>query len=221
MTLRRPALPVVLVVVLLLAACAAGTVRDLSKMKHWAQAGDLEALVAFEVDCAPTTEGCAQAHMIRADACLRRAQETPVAGRAAYASCAAQDYDAALIAADARPDPLVDAERLARWELESLRLWRDAVAREQAATLNAELAEAAEQVASAQAMRPEGFYYLADARIWPVNAGLERPACPAILQASRLVERAASLADAGAVDVGQLRRDIANAATVHDCTISS
>ncbi|MFW5834407.1 MAG: hypothetical protein ACOCYE_09940 [Pseudomonadota bacterium] len=210
-----------LVMALLLGACALGTVRDVDRMKQLTDAGDLEALAAFEVDCAPATEGCAQAHMIRADACLRRAQETPVAGRAPYAACAVEDYEAALVAAAARPDPLVDPLRLTRWELESLRLWRDAVARDQAAELNAELAEAAEQVAREQDTRPEGFYYLADARVWPVNAGLERPACPAILQASRLVERAAALADAGTVDVDQLRRDIDNAARVHGCTIAS
>ncbi len=208
-------------VVLLVAACFGGTVRDVATLKDLVAARDLEAIVAYDVACAAAEPGCAQAHMIKADACLRRAQGVAVMARAPYAACAAEGYAAARVAAAARSDPLVDPARLARWELESLRFWRDAVSRDAASTLNATLAERAEAVATTQPARPEGPYYLADARVWPVNAGLERPACPGISAASALADRAADRAAAGEVDVAQLQRDLANAARAHDCGLAS
>ncbi len=206
---------------LLLAACAVATVRDVATLKELVEARDLETIVAFDVACAPVEPGCAQAHTIKADACLRMAQGVEVTARAPYAACAAESYRAASQAVAARPDPQVDAGRLARWELEALRFWRDAVARSEGATLNATLAERAEQVATAQPGRPEGPYYLADARVWTVNAGLERPACPGIAAAEALVARAMPVAGAGEVDVAQLQRDLANASRVHECDVAS
>ncbi|TVQ30475.1 MAG: hypothetical protein EA356_15040 [Geminicoccaceae bacterium] len=203
----------------LLTACAVETVRDVAALKRLVDARDPDAIVAYEVDCPPAAPGCAQAHTIRADACLRRAQGVGVVDREAYARCAAESYDAAQVAAAARPDPLVDPARLVRWELEALRFWRDAAARDRGLALNATLAERAERVATAATDRPEGPYYLADARIWPVNLGIEQPPCPGVASALALAEAALPLEQAGEVDVQQLVTDLARAALAHGCDV--
>ena len=204
-----------------LAACAAPTVREVAELKELAAAGNVDAIVAYEVACQPTTVGCAQAHVIQADACLGRAQTTSVVARAPYAACATEGFGLALDAATAVPDPSVDPARLGRARLEANRLWRDAVTRAEGAELNARLAERAARVATAEPARPEGPYYLADARVWPVNAGLEPEPCAAIQAAILLANEAAVRQSAGAVDVAQLQRDLANAALARGCDLPS
>ncbi|MEO1091575.1 MAG: hypothetical protein AAFX81_13150 [Pseudomonadota bacterium] len=217
-------LRIVFVVALLAAAAACetvGTVREVDRMKALAQSGDVDALVTYQVTCVSGTEGCDQAHMIKADACLQRAQSVGVVGRIPYASCAAEGYEAALDAAAASGDGRVDGDRLARSELEALRLWRDAASRSEGTPINRRLGAAGGQVGDRQPARPEGPYYEADSLLWLVNAGIAQPPCPTLALAQERIIAARAAAAAGTVDVGQLDRDLANTARVAGCELGT
>ncbi|NBB70153.1 MAG: hypothetical protein GVY33_07490 [Alphaproteobacteria bacterium] len=196
-----------------LAACATATLRDLDRMKQLSAAGDAAAVAATAVDCRGGP-GCAQAHAIRADACLDLAGDAAVEARAEPAACARTGYDRALAALADHADPRLDAARLEAQRLEAIRLERDAVGLDRGLALNDTLAGRAAAFEAAGGAPGTAAFYAANATSFAVAFG--EPAAPC----ARLAEAAAAAAraEAGSADaVAQLRRDIANLARLEGC----
>jgi hypothetical protein len=63
---------VILVIVVLAAGCAT-TIRELADFKKAADAGDYTTIAAREVTCTQGDRGCDQVHLIKGDACFRLA----------------------------------------------------------------------------------------------------------------------------------------------------
>jgi hypothetical protein len=198
-----------------LVACATGTLRELDRLKRLSAAGDDAAIAAMTLDCRGGP-GCAQAHMIQADACLALAREAAVTARAEPAACARSGYGRALAALGADADPRVDATRLAADRLEAIRLERDAVTLPRGLELNAELGERADAYAAAGGDRPRAAYYAANAVAFEVAFGRVEAPCAALDDAAARTDAAAGggLGEA----VPQLRRDIANLRQLEGCT---
>ncbi len=172
-----------------LAAGCAGTVRELDSAKRAAAAGDPAANADRAVDCAPADEGCGQLRAIKADACLRLAQDAMAEGRAAEAApraaCAREHFAAA------RQSPGADAASLVARELEATRLARESASGAAAAQANADLDALAGSAAAALPGRAEGFHYGADAALWraaftPVGDGCDDLAAARRLAAAAL-----------------------------------
>lgn len=199
---------------LLIAGCAAGTLRELDRMKELAAAGDDAAVAAVTVGCTGGP-GCAQAHAIKADACLALAREAAVDARGRHAACARAGYGRALAALADDGDPRVDAARLRRQRLEAVRLERDVAAPDRGLALNRRLAEAAGELVAAGGDPAVAAFYTANARAFAVAFGDADAPCATLADAA---ERAAA-ADAPALGdaPAQLRRDIANLRRAEGC----
>jgi len=203
------------VLVVGLVACAAGTLRELDRLKGLSAAGDAAAIAATTIDCTAGS-GCAQAHMIKADTCLALARDSAVAARAEPAACARRSYDRALAALAADADPRVDAARLEADRLEAIRLERDAVPLAQGLELNAALGEGAAELAEAGGDPARAAFYAANAVAFEVAFGEVEAPCAALADAAARAEaaQAGGLGEA----VPQLRRDIANLRRLEGCT---
>jgi hypothetical protein len=200
------------VLVVAVAGCAAGTLRELDGLKRASAAGDHAAIAATTIGCTGGP-GCAQAHAIKADSCLALARDATLAARAEPAACARTSYDRALAARADDDDPRVDAGRLRANRLEAIRLERDAVAVERGLALNAELARRAEDVAGSDA--PHAAFYSANAIAFEVAFGDVGAPCDALAEAAARAEAAGG--DELGEAVPQLRRDIANLRRLEGC----
>jgi hypothetical protein len=197
-----------------LAACATGTLRELDRMKQLSAAGDSAAVAATAVDCTGGP-GCAQAHAIRADACLELARAAAVDARAEPAECARSGYGRALAALADHADPRVDATGLQARRLEAIRLERDAVPLDRGLGLNEALARRAAAFEAAGGAPATAAFYAANAAAFEVAFGEPATPCAQLAEAAAAAERAEAVsADA----VAQLRRDIANLARLEGCT---
>lgn len=198
-----------------LVACAAGTLSELDRLKSLSASGDAAAIAATTVDCT-AGPGCAQAHMIKADACLALARDAEVAARAEPAACARRSYDRALAALGAHADPRVDAARLGADRLEAMRLERDAVPAARGLELNATLAERAGELAAAGGAPARAAFYTANAIAFAVAFGEVEAPCAALADAAEGAQaaQAGGLGEAAA----QLRRDIVNLRRLEGCT---
>ncbi len=204
---------VAVVAAVALAACATGTLRELDRIKQLSAAGDSAAVAAIAVDCT-TGPGCAQAHAIRADACLDLAGAAAVDARAGPAACARTGYDRALAALADHADPRVDAARLEAQRLEAIRRERDAVGLERGLALNETLAARAAAFEAAGGAPATAAFYTANAAAFAVAFGEPAAPCARLAEAAAAAERAAT---ASAEAVEQLRRDIANLARLEGC----
>lgn len=144
----------------LLSACD-GTTSDLAQATGASQSGDVAVNADTVLDCDPRGEACAKTYWIKADACLRLAQQEVQAGRASSAvardrtRCATDAFDRAM-AGWRTPQSGVG-------QLQALRLSRQ-IARTSGdgARANAALIQAADKFGATYPTLNAGPYFAAD-----------------------------------------------------------
>lgn len=158
--------------------------RSLETAQDQALAGDTTAIANTLLDCDPTSAACAKNHWIKADACLKLAQQEVSAGRASgaearsRAGCATDSYTSALRGWS-------DAQGTVRaGQLEAQRVSRQ-VSRSasEGARWNSAMGRSAAAFAATFPARAAGSYYAGDALFWDIVrtggadcAGLQRVA---------------------------------------------
>ncbi|ARE40744.1 hypothetical protein RGUI_2603 [Rhodovulum sp. P5] len=208
--------------VLTLTAC--NDVRDLAGAKESAAGGDLVTLADRPVTCEASKPACAQLHRIKADACLRLAQNALAVGQAreamtgARAACALSGYDAALKGMDDGKGTV----RAAR--MEALRVSRvTSRSTSGARGFNTRMGREAATFQSAFPDRDAGPYYRAAARYWEAAFGSSATACADLGAAKTLAAKARtgrSVPDGPAVQdaLPKLEQQIAQAAASKGCS---
>lgn len=164
MTAATPARPhgvAVLLCALLLAGCASvQQTRQLDDFKALAAKGDYATIAARDVSCDATDPACAQAQLLKGDACYRLAK----AGDASRYACAADALGAGLVA-PGLDQPAATRAAYTSNRCEALRQARDRVSGPPALARNKELAACAQAL---ETLNPGS----AAARFFAVNAGL-------------------------------------------------
>ena len=204
----------IVAVVLLLAGCT-GSVAELDDLQELYAQGDYAAVAARPLECTLGEEGCARSHEMKADSCLRLAQQAVREARAAEAAepadCAAHNYRA-LLAAD-----LGDATALGARELEAVRLERESAPDFAAGgTFNDALARRASDFGAREPSLAEGPYYAASALFWRASFEDVTDDCAVLRDARDLAARAAESpsAEGGPPGgVGEAARALARRAT--------
>lgn len=152
-------------IILLLAILAAGcapTIRELSDFKQAAGQGDYTTIAAREVTCAQGDRGCNQVHLIKGDACFRVA----AGGDAGRWDCAIQHLARGIDMTPGTTTELGPLQPLYENLLEAIRQRRDlARLRTEAAPITALLESRAQTFHHTFPTAPAGYYYLASAQL--------------------------------------------------------
>nr|WP_294526545.1 hypothetical protein [uncultured Rhodopila sp.] len=216
------ATPLVVSASLLVAACSTinPQIGQLETFKQEAAARNWQAIADTRVACAPESQGCAQSHQIKADACMSLGNNAPSAQQAAEYDCAITEYQAAVAAQLKLPDPAIDLAVLQKGELEALLRRRDHSRSDREATpFNRALLTEAATVVKAAPAQAAGYYYLGDALVSQALSEQPPTSCETLHRAAATLAHASQQPGGYADAITQRRRDIANAAQAGGCKL--
>jgi hypothetical protein len=212
----------VLPVGLLLASCSAVNpqIGQLETFKQEAAAGKSQAIADAKVACAPGSQGCAQLHQIKADACMAVGNQASPAQQATDYDCAISEYQAAIAAQRKQPDSTVDMARLQTGELDALLRRRDRSRSDQeAARFNGALLSEARAMVEAAPAQAAGYYYLGDGLLSQALSERAPTSCATLHRAAAALGNAIQRPGAYADAIAQRRRDMGNAAQADGCNL--
>lgn len=207
---------------LLAASCSAVNpqIGQLEMFKQEAATRNWQAIADATVACAPGSQGCAQLHQIKADACLSLGNQTVPAQQATDYDCAITEYQAAITAQLKQPDPAVDTARLQTAELDALSRRRDRSRTDgEAARFNAALLNDARTAVKAAPAQAAGYYYVGDALLSQALSEEPPASCGTLNHATTALDSASQRQGGYADAIAQRRRDIANAARAGGCKL--
>jgi hypothetical protein len=152
---------VILVIIVLAAGCAP-TIRELADFKRAADAGDYTTIAAREVTCTQGNRGCDQVHLIKGDACFRLA----AGGDPGRWDCAIQHLALGIDLVGGTATNMGSTQPYYENLLEALRQRSDSARSHAEATpFTTQLESRAQAFHQAFPTAPAGYYYLASAQL--------------------------------------------------------
>jgi hypothetical protein len=207
---------------LLVAACSTVNpqIGQLETFKQEAATRKWQAIADATVACAPGSQGCAQLHQIKADACLSLGSQVAPVQQAADYDCAITEFQAAIAGQLKQKDPMVDTALLQTAELDALSRRRDRSRSDgESARFNGALLNDAAAVVKAAPEQAAGYYYLGDALLSQALSEQPPTSCGTLNRATAALDTASRRASGYADAIAQRRRDIANAAQAGGCKL--
>lgn len=207
---------------LAVSACSAVNpqIGQLETFKQEAAAKQWRPIADARIECAPQSQGCAQLHQIKADACMSLAYRAAPTQQSGDYDCAINEYQAAIAAQLEQPDATVDMVRLQTGKLDALSRRRDISRSEEEATrFNRELLRDSTLLAKAAPARAVGNYYLSDALLSQALSEQPPASCKTLHRAVVALGDASQWSDGYAGAIAQRQRDIENAARAGRCNV--
>ncbi len=216
----------VLVLILILGltgCCGFTTVKPLKAAKALAEKSDYAALAAMEIKCKETCEGCNQLHLLKGDACYRRAKAGDAPGKNYL--CAADELAEGIRQTDAWKMEGFDLNQSQAYInlCESLRSRRDLLTGADAEGINEQLLGQARAFLAAVPGAPCGVYFEANAQLAQLRTCLLHPEnCPDLCQQLEAMQQriTQSLGAGGgqcSMQLRSIKTDVTGARQAIDC----
>jgi hypothetical protein len=207
---------------LIVAACSTinPQIGQLETFKQEAAAKNWQPIADAKVACTPQSQGCAQLHQIKANACMSLGNQAALTQQSTDYDCAVNEYQAAIAAQLKQPDATVDLAQLRTGKLEALSRRRDRSRSDQeAAQFNRALVSDATAMVKAAPAQGSAYYYLGDGLLSQALSEQPPNSCATLQRASVALDTASQRPSAYADAIAQRRRDIANAAKAGGCSL--